>query len=260
MSSHNQVINRSNKALMVFLIDHSGSMGEVWEKNIVTNEEILKKDKVAQIVNTTLGTLVRQGGDISAYVDRLDVALIGYGSSVGSAFEGDLAGADVVTAFQLREKYVAQEGVAEIKYVTPHDEKGGTEMSEAFKYTKRIVEDWVKNNPNNYPPTVFHITDGDYTGTSPENVMEGLKNISTTDGQTILWNLHISAKSEGESMLPKDFGEISTPRAQELCKWASVLPVSDRRFKADVGKYCFAYNAKPDDIEDCLAIGSQAFM
>ena len=255
MSSHNEAITRSKKTLIVFLVDHSGSMSSAWDASFD------RKGKVAQIVNTTLGTLVRQGGaGVQDYIDRLDIALIGYGSNVESAFEGDLLGADTATSLELRTRYTAKEGVAEIKFVTPHDEKGGTNMDDAIKYTIRIVEHWVSNNPTSYPPTVFHITDGEYGGVSPENNMQALKQISTSDGQTILWNMHISDFGGGEIVMPTDISEVSDPRANELCRWSSKLPESQRRFTAHKGKYAFAYNAKPDDIEDCLAIGTQAFL
>ena len=52
----------------------------------------------------------------------------------------------------------------------------------------------VRAHPGSYPPTILHVTDGQSTDGAPEEAAEGLRRISTKDGQALLFNLHVTSR------------------------------------------------------------------
>ncbi len=81
--------------------------------------------------------------------------------------------------------------------------EGPTPMFEALELAYRAVEAFVRQFPNSYPPVVMNLTDGQPTDESGqmtptvlqqvESAAQRIRNLQTTDGQVLLFNLHISA-------------------------------------------------------------------
>ncbi len=51
---------------------------------------------------------------------------------------------------------------------------------------------WADAHSSSYPPTIIHVTDGASTDGDPSAVAAALRQMSTSDGECLLFNLHIS--------------------------------------------------------------------
>jgi len=64
---------------------------------------------------------------------------------------------------------------------------------------------WCEAHPGSYPPTILHVTDGQSTDGAPEEVADELRQISTKDGQALLFNLHVTTGGGPEMVFPHLF-------------------------------------------------------
>ncbi|HCF99292.1 MAG TPA: hypothetical protein DEV93_01965, partial [Chloroflexi bacterium] len=86
-------ISRSNPSVFLFLIDQSGSMDDAFGSG---ESKRKKADGVADAVNRLLQNLVIKCAKSEGVRDYYSVGVLGYGSQVGPAFTGALAGRDLV--------------------------------------------------------------------------------------------------------------------------------------------------------------------
>src|SRR5580658_369903 len=88
-------IKRANPTCFLFLIDQSGSMQDAWGGQAGTK----KSESLATIINNLLqGLVLICSNDPNDYKPRnyFSIGVIGYGSNVGPAFVGALAGQELV--------------------------------------------------------------------------------------------------------------------------------------------------------------------
>src|SRR5262245_45746635 len=81
-------ISRTVPSCFLFLIDQSGSMEDQWARESGKS----KADSLADIVNRLLMNIVIRCTKEEGVRDYFDIGVIGYGSTVGPAFGGALAG------------------------------------------------------------------------------------------------------------------------------------------------------------------------
>src|SRR5579884_675438 len=86
-------ISRANPSCFLFLIDQSGSMSDSFGAGEGTRK---KADGVADAINRLLQNLTIKCAKSEGVRDYYHVGVLGYGSSVGPAFGGSLAGQDLV--------------------------------------------------------------------------------------------------------------------------------------------------------------------
>lgn len=230
--SYSQPLSSSNPGCFIFLLDQSGSMASPW------GSTGSREEQVADILNKFLQEmcLICDAGGVVK--DRVYVSVIGYGSSVGSAFSGVLAGKDNVKLSEIDanpieiQKKIKKEsdgagGIIDSEIMFPIWVKpqsgGGTPMKEAFAKGLEIVKDWVANHPNSYPPLVINITDGEY-GSSPINEVNSMKALATSDGNTLVFNVHIE-NNDKVIFCPDNKKDLSGFGA-ELYEFSSELPSS----------------------------------
>ena len=84
-------ITRANPTLIVFLLDHSGSMADPFGGE----QSARKADFVASTVNHALHDLVIRCTKTEEVRDYYHVAVVGYGRAVGAGFGGSLGGLPV---------------------------------------------------------------------------------------------------------------------------------------------------------------------
>src|SRR6266566_3099344 len=92
-------ISRANPSCFVFVIDQSGSMGDAFGG--VSSSGRSKAQELADTLNRLLQNLVTrcaQGEEVREY---FDVAVFGYGQSIGTVLLGPLAGRDFVKISEL---------------------------------------------------------------------------------------------------------------------------------------------------------------
>ncbi len=89
-----------------------------------------------------------------------------------------------------------------------------------------------------YPPTIIHITDGEFNHASKEEVMlkaNELKAMFTNDGNAILFNIHFTAEHDAESVAcPINKSELNgNEYAETLFDMSSLLP---ERYNQDIAR------------------------
>lgn len=240
-------INRTNPTCFLFLLDQSGSMQDAFGNG----ESVRKKaDGVADAINRLLQNLVIKCARDTGVYDYFYIGIVGYGNSVGSAWGGALAGRDLVPISEIgsrparideRNKKVddGAGGVLDQKVKFPiwfdAVSNGGTPMCQAFNYAKTILSKWVGEHPSSYPPLVINITDGESTDGDPSSVADAVKALQTSDGNALLFNLHISSTTAAPVTFPDSESNLPDQYAQLLFKMASVMPSQMRALAAGDG-------------------------
>src|SRR5262249_22818345 len=158
-------------------------------------------------------------------------------------------------------------GIAEIKVKFPvwFDAKaaGSTPMCEALKLAHSTLQKWVEAHPYSFPPIAINITDGEATDGDPAVDAEALGNLSTQDGNLLLFNCHISGTA-GESVLFADHEEgLPDQFAKLLFSMSSTLPEAIREsaqregFRVSEKSRGFAFNADLVELIRFLDIGTR---
>ncbi len=261
-------IERTNPTAIVFLVDQSESMLDPVKGGLAQ-----KKDGVAEVVNRFLHSLVIKcasgSGDIRPY---FYVSVIGYGGSVRSAFTGPLAGKNIVCISELAEcarletKTVQlREGTKTVKtrvWIDPTAD-GLTPMCEAMSCAHQVVSSFVNQNPRCYPPIVINITDGDATDGNPMNEALAVQQIRSTDGNVLLFNVHVSSTDAPSLVFPNSESACKDPYARILYAMSSVLPPKMHAIGKQLnitiaeGARGFAFNADLGLLTNLVEIGTR---
>jgi len=239
-------ISRSNPTCFLFVVDRSGSMEDAFP-----NEKRRKADGVADAINRLLQNLVIRCAKEEGVRDYFNVGVIGYGEKVQPAFSGLLADREMVPISEIasmparieeRTKKVddGAGGLMDQKVRFPiwFDPvyKGGTPMNQALGLAKTVLEKWITQYPNGFPPIVIHITDGESTDGSPSQAMTDLTQLATSDGNVLLFNVHISSNpSAHTTAFPDTPAQLPDDYARNLFNGSSELTPFMRAVAADQG-------------------------
>ncbi len=229
-------ISRANPSAFVFLIDQSKSM----EDPFGGGGGKRRAEGVADAINRLLQNLVIKCAKSEGVNDYYVVGVIGYGKQVGPAFGGPLAGqllvpisevADSPTRVEERTKKVddGAGGLIDqtVKFPVWFEPvaDNGTPMAEAFRLAHQTLEGWIAKHPDSYPPIVINITDGEYND-DPTAEAQALTSLATSDGNTLLFNCHISGHSSAPLVFPDSDAALPDAWAKKLFALSSPLPES----------------------------------
>jgi hypothetical protein len=200
-------ISRANPSCFVFVIDQSGSMADA----LVGGESPRKKaDGVADAINRLLQTLVIKCAKSEGVNDYYHVSVIGYGATVGPAFQGALAGRELVPISEIAslpariEERVKKTddgagGLVDqtVKFPIWFDSvaNNGTPMRTAMEMAHGVLASWTAQHPASFPPVLVHITDGESTDGDPSEVMQRIMSLGSEDGSPLVFNLHVSSNA-----------------------------------------------------------------
>jgi serine/threonine protein kinase len=229
-------ISRANPSCFLFLIDQSGSMGEPFAGQPDTR----KAHEVAAAVNRLLRTLALRCAKGHEILDRFHVGVIGYGGErAAPALGGALAGSILVPVSKLaasplrleqRTKKVpdgagglVEETVRFPVWFEPAA-KGKTPMCAALDLAWSSLAEFVSRYPGCYPPIVINITDGKATDGTPEAHAQRVRDLASRDGNVLLFNVHLSARSETPIELPDEEAVLPDDDAKLLFRMSSPLP------------------------------------
>ena len=236
-------ITRSTPTAFIFLLDHSVSMSQ---QTTLMGETMPMSEAVARIVNRQINELVLRCIKANEVRHYFDIAVVGYGDSSYSAWEGNLKGRDFVSPQELRDnpykritvkeekrtrKGVELKEVEKVQWIDPNHSGSWTHFHKAFDHAKRLLEQWMEKHHDKdcYPPTIIHITDGVYNGATKEEIQQKaneLKSMFTNDGNVLLFNIHITANNNGGLTFPKSREELQgNPYAMDLFDLSSLLPL-----------------------------------
>lgn len=266
-------ISRDNPTNILFVIDQSGSMDE----RMATGKS--KASFVADVLNKTIYTLVTNCTKADGVRNYFDVGVVVYGGNgVGPGLGGALAGGIVHPITDLAKSPLRVEdrtrmdddgagGVLErrIKFPVWFDptSSGGTPMCAGLTEAAQALVAWCDAHPNCYPPTVLHVTDGASTDGDPDHVASAIRQISTNDGECLLFNIHVSTEQGETIRFPNSDAGLTDSYARALFNMSSILPAHVARLASDKGYNLgtnargFMFNADPRDIANFFDIGTR---
>jgi hypothetical protein len=255
------------------MIDQSGSMSDPW-----TEPTRSKAQALADSINRLLQNLVIKCAKSEGVRDYFHVGVIGYGGSVGPAFGGALATRELapiseIAANPLRidEKTKKVEDGAgglvdqTIRFPIWFEPlaQNGTPMCQALFLANKIVSGWLADHPACFPPTVIHLTDGESTDGDATEAMRNLTNLSSNDGNVVLFNLHVSS-SPAVVAFPDSPAGLPDAYAQMLFGCASKLTPFMRQIARDTyglqlrdDARAFVLNGDPTLVVQALDIGTR---
>jgi hypothetical protein len=189
-------------------------------------------------------TIAQKDGTITVR-PRADVAVLGYeGSSVGPILGGALRGRDFVTLPELQmnpltierrvKKEIDEIGMeVEIPVQFPIWVKpmagGGTPMCAALRQAHSLALQWSMSHPDSYPPVIINVSDGMGNDGDIVDAARELSDISTNDGQTLLFNVHITDINSAPVAYPSSESELPNDRyAKKLFTVSSLIPETSR--------------------------------
>jgi hypothetical protein len=267
-------ISRSNPTCFVILLDQSGSMAD----SFGGAEGLRKADFVADVVNRTLHDLVIRCTKAEEIRSYYFISIIGYGGAVQPVFSGALAGkavvpigevADSPARIETRTKRVpdgagglVDQQVRFPIWIDPGT-GGGTPMCAALSQAKSILEQWLVEHKNGFPPTVLHLTDGESTDGDPTGPGKDLLSLASSDGPILLFNCHVSSQRAGKIEYPSDSSVLPDQFAQTLFGISSTLPESFRKAAQQIGVQVsegakgFVFNGDPASVVQFFEIGTR---
>jgi hypothetical protein len=140
---------------------------------------------------------------------------------------------------------------------------GGTPMVQALTKAHTILSGWTAGHPNSFPPIAINITDGDSTDGDPTPAAEGVRNLGTSDGNVILFNIHISSQKGTPIQFPDVDAGLPDDHARRLFNMSSLLPphlqaaAKQEGFRTSEMTRGFAFNADLVSLIKFLDIGTR---
>lgn len=276
-------ISRSNPSCFLFLIDQSGSMDDPFGAGESATPETglagrKKADGVADAINRLLQNLVIKCAKSEGVRDYYFVGVLGYGSQVGPAFGGSLAGRELVPIGEIADHPARIEerskkvddgagGLVEqtVKFPVWFDAValGGTPMCQAMNEARRITSAWAAQHTSAFPPIVINITDGESTDGDPTSAAEGIQQVATGDGNVLLFNVHLSSHRAAPVQFPDSESGLPDEYAQLLFRMSSLLPDYMRRvaeqegYVVSDGSRGFVFNGDMVSVIRFLDIGTR---
>ena len=141
---------------------------------------------------------------------------------------------------------------------------GTTPMNQALAQAKSVIETWLSQHPDCFPPIVINITDGEATDGDPSNAAEEIRRLKSNDGDVLLFNIHLSSQKGQQAIeYPASDTGLPDPYAHQLFRMSSVLPsqmaanASREGSSAGEGARGFVFNAEMQEVIKALDIGTR---
>lgn len=279
-------VDREHPTAFIFLVDQSVSMRRITTFN---GEDMTLSEAVARIVNAQINELVERCVKNNETRHYFDIAMIGYGTEAYSAWNGNLEGRDFVTPEEIRDnpyqKKMVKEEVRTRKGITikevekkqwmvaRHD-GSWTHMDKAFKRAEGLLESWMKEHHDKdcYPPTIINITDGEYNGTSHDEMQQlanQLKSMFTNDGNVLLFNIHVVPGHAESVVFPATADELNgNGYGEKLYNMSSLLPLNYNEQirnifgdkQADIRYHAMGVNTGMERLVKMMKIGTLSSM
>lgn len=267
---HSAEISRANPTCFLFLIDQSKSMLQP----MAGAPGQTKAEAVADAINHLLYTLVLRCVWGNSVLDRFHVGVIGYGLSVAPALGGSLAGRELVPISELarnplrveQRPQIDEDGTSQtVRFPIWFEPTGDgqTPMCAALNRASTLMAGFLVDHPDCYPPVVINITDGKANDGDPEPLAARLKQLSSTDGNLLFFNLHVSEKSGQVIEFPSQESSLPDAFARLLFRMSSRLPepmwtaACEKGLIAGANTRGFVFNADLDSVIRSLDIGTR---
>ncbi len=266
-------ISRTNPTCFFFLLDQSGSMGDP-----LAGSNGSKADELVTIINRLLQDLVIRCAKGEEIRDYYYVGALGYGMEVASPFLNALSQKSIHLISEIANNPFRVEdkikkisdgagGLVEqsIKFPIWFEPvaRGGTPMCKALAEARNILEQWIQEHPHSFPPIVFNITDGEATDGDPLPLAQELQKLATSDGNLLLFNIHISSTPAQPVKYPSSSASLPDQYASLLFEMSSILPAYLREaaqesgYQVDQNSRGFVFNADLAELVQFLNIGTR---
>jgi len=260
-------ISSTKPALIIFLLDQSGSMDDQFGNNSASTKAEVLADAINDII-MEVGERCLSNGEIR---NRFELAVIGYGQDdnhAQSAWQGNLRGRWIVSISEVFENPL---GVREeAPYWISPIANVGTPMANAFNNAFRLANDWINwgNHSECFPPIIINISDGAPTdaGSNNKNLLREIENINglrTALGNPLVLNIHISDGKGDALLFPETINANGTTQYAKLLFNISSTLTSDmiesarlKGYNIDEGAKGYVYNGNAKQLYDFLSIGS----
>jgi uncharacterized protein YegL len=206
-------------ALVIYLLDVSGSMGEELggKTKIEVISDALHQVAVRMVQRSTKGTTV---------APRYNIAMYAYSSQVTDLLGG------IKTVAEL-----AQMGVPRLQ---PMD---ATDTAAAFREAESLMKAQIGNLQDSPAPLICHMTDGEYnTGGDPEPIARRIMDMEVPDGKVLIENIFVTDKALPQAITdPKgwdgitDESPLASPYAETLRRMSSPVPPTYASVMAEMG-------------------------
>jgi hypothetical protein len=260
-------ISRANPTCFLFLIDQSKSMLQP----MGGAPHRTKAEAVADAINHLLYTLVLRCVWGTNILDRFHVGVIGYGLNVAPALGGPLAGRELVPIGEVArgplrvEQRVPPAGGSPVRFPIWFEPAGdgNTPMCATLQRAGALLAGFLVDHPDCFPPIVVNITDGKATDGNPLEAATRLRQLTSTDGNVLLFNLHLSEKVGERIEFPDSEATLIDNFAKLLFRMSSVLPAGMVQNAQQSGlgvsplSRGFVFNADLDAVVRSLDIGTR---
>jgi hypothetical protein len=273
-------ITRQQPTCILILLDQSESMEDPFG---APNTRKTKAEGAADAVNRTLeNLLLRCTKGLHDIRDYFSVGVIGYGAAVVSALTIPDAKPDdpppLVPMSQLpdmvlkldirrRQQQDVTGALTLVEepypiYVEP-TAVNGTPMCEALQLAYTMLETWIGEHLDSFPPIVLNITDGEASDGNPQLPAQALRGLATNDGNVLLFNCHLTSYRAPAVIFHDNEQNLVDDYARQLFYMSSLLPDSFRQaalqqgFRVSGRTRGFAFNADLVDLVKFLDIGTR---
>lgn len=272
-------ISRTSPTAILFLLDQSASMQDAFGGAEQRGDAAPSKARVlADVVNRLFQNLVLRCAKEDGVRDYFYVGVVGYGDRVQPLIRpADEAGRLVAISHLAEHPLRMEERLKEVRkdgetlqqrvkfpvWFDPHA-KNGTPMCHALDLASQILRDWIDVHPNDFPPIVINVTDGEATDGDPLETARRLTSYATDDGEVLLFNVHLSSSDEPAVELPDAATELPHDEyALQLFQMSSPLPFSMRAaaeqegYRVNLDTRGFVFNADPVSLVRFLEVGTR---
>lgn len=274
--TYNAEISRRNPGLFIFLIDQSRSMSHKLGGTLRS-----KSQEASDAINRQIYELIYRCTKSDGVREYFDIGIIGYGTEANTAKslirDGNLVPISNLAENPLRmekrkETITDPEGndvESEFEFPVWFEPvaNSNTPMVQALKLAQEWIQDWIAEHPDSYPPVVINISDGAATDGDPLEVAQDIMDLSTSDGNVLMWNCHLSSvKDEKPLTFPSDSGILpaNDKFAEQLFNMSSTLPEGFLALAQEVAmevsdsSRAYVFNAGLDELMELLDIGTRA--
>ena len=199
MGQNEKQWSSATPGLLIILVDQSGSMLNPFENNDS------KTVFASKAVNRVIDTIIQKNFDGESPKNRCFISVVGYNHNVKelcSGFLKDLDANPIRVEHMVKKQLDGAGGLVDVPYdmpiwVEPITKDGTTNMKGAFDMARALIEQWVKDKPENPAPVIINISDGIpyYDGKDVEDCMQEtiaaakeIMGITTEDGPVLVFN------------------------------------------------------------------------